>query len=151
MGAWGDLQQGPIDRGTTLTKGYPLYIFGRSQDSSEGVNKRHSVVSFLTTNSTTNLHRKSGKLSPLDYSAPLRMHVTPEKACVVLPPHPRGTPKRWAEPTAMSTPKSPGGLSIVNDMRSVAATTSVSDWDFSHARGGNEWGGTGATAANTCE
>lgn len=27
----------------------------------------------------------------------------------------------------MSTPKSPGGLSIVSDMRSVAATTSVSD------------------------
>ena len=41
--------------------------------------------------------------------------------------YPSGTPKRWAEPTAMSTPKSPGGLSIVRDIRSVAATTSVPD------------------------
>lgn len=40
-------------------------------------------------------------------------------------PHPTGTPKRCAEPTAISQPNSPGGLSMVNDMRSVAATTRV--------------------------
>mmetsp|Transcript_54650 Transcript_54650/g.102318 ORF Transcript_54650/g.102318 Transcript_54650/m.102318 type:complete len:214 (-) Transcript_54650:527-1168(-) len=39
------------------------------------------------------------------------------------PPKPMGTPKRCADPTAMSAPHSPGGASCVSAIRSVAATT----------------------------
>nr|ACR35864.1 unknown [Zea mays] len=39
------------------------------------------------------------------------------------PPYPMGTPKRCAEPTAMSAPISPGGRSAVSASRSVAMTT----------------------------
>mmetsp|Transcript_6015 Transcript_6015/g.23367 ORF Transcript_6015/g.23367 Transcript_6015/m.23367 type:complete len:235 (+) Transcript_6015:2201-2905(+) len=41
------------------------------------------------------------------------------------PPNPSGTPKRCAEPTAMSAPMSPGLFSSVSARRSVAQTTSV--------------------------
>jgi len=34
-----------------------------------------------------------------------------------------GTPNRWAEPTTMSAPHSPGGRSIVSDSMSVLTTT----------------------------
>jgi len=39
------------------------------------------------------------------------------------PPKPMGTPNRWAEPTTMSAPHSPGGRSIVSDSMSVLTTT----------------------------
>ena len=41
------------------------------------------------------------------------------------PPNPIGTPNRWADPTAMSAPNSPGGLMSVSASRSVAKTTSA--------------------------
>lgn len=41
------------------------------------------------------------------------------------PPYPRGTPKRWLVPTAMSTSNSPGGRMIVSARRSVAHATKV--------------------------
>jgi len=37
------------------------------------------------------------------------------------PPKPMGTPKRWAEPTAMSAPNEAGEFIFVSAMRSVAA------------------------------
>lgn len=76
--------------------------------------------------------RRTAKRSP-SLKKHYVLHCRGSSCCVL--PYPRGTPKRWAEPTAMSTPKSPGGLSIVNDIRSVAATTSVSDLGCSHAAG----------------
>ena len=55
------------------------------------------------------------------------------RACSILvamnaacgPPKPIGTPKRWADPTAISAPNSPGGLMSVRASRSVAQTTSA--------------------------
>lgn len=51
------------------------------------------------------------------------MDVAMNAACG--PPKPIGTPKRWAEPTAMSAPHSPGGWSLTSASGSVAATTSA--------------------------
>ena len=55
-------------------------------------------------------------------SSPVRTAMKP--ACG--PPNPIGTPKRWAEPTAISAPHSPGALIRVSARRSVAAITSAS-------------------------
>lgn len=41
------------------------------------------------------------------------------------PPYPIGIPNRWLDPTAMSTPNSPGGRSMVSAIRSVAQVTRV--------------------------
>ncbi len=41
------------------------------------------------------------------------------------PPKPRGTPKRWAEPTTTSAPSSPGGVIRQQASRSVVAATRV--------------------------
>ena len=51
-------------------------------------------------------------------SSPDRTAMTP--ACG--PPKPMGTPKRWAEPTTMSAPHSPGGVSRHRLSRSAATT-----------------------------
>ena len=48
------------------------------------------------------------------------------------PPKPIGTPKRWAQPTAMSAPHEAGVLSITSASGSHAATTSAPlAWVFS--------------------
>ena len=39
------------------------------------------------------------------------------------PPYPSGTPRRCAEPTAMSAPNSAGGVSEVSARRSVATAS----------------------------
>ena len=41
------------------------------------------------------------------------------------PPYPMGIPNRWLDPTAMSTPNSPGGRNMVSAKRSVAQVTRV--------------------------
>jgi hypothetical protein len=41
------------------------------------------------------------------------------------PPKPSGTPKRWAEPRAMSAPSSPGDLSSTRASRSEATATTA--------------------------
>ena len=61
-------------------------------------------------------------LPGIDLSKPARTHRNP--ACG--PPKPIGTPKRCAEPTAMSAPHSPGALSTVSASRSTAAITKAS-------------------------
>ena len=77
------------------------------------------------------------------------------RACSVLvamnaacgPPKPIGTPKRCAEPTAMSAPNSPGGLISVSASRSAAKTTSAPlawalfDDVACNRRSGRRWSG----------
>mmetsp|Transcript_941 Transcript_941/g.2272 ORF Transcript_941/g.2272 Transcript_941/m.2272 type:complete len:254 (-) Transcript_941:944-1705(-) len=75
---------------------------------------------------------RSAGLFPLSMETPMmrpgmrRLYssdVARKAACG--PPYPMGTPKRCADPTAMSAPHSPGGFREVRASRSVAATTST--------------------------